>query len=184
MKPRKSSRTFGQSMIEFTFVGIPLILVLISIFEISRGMWMYHTLAYSVKAGVRYASVHGFNCAKAPNACTVNMGPSSMVASDCTKTPALPTVATVIWCTSVGLDPTATTLIFTDSNGSTSCLMNACPPTNFPSTGSAANLIGTPITIQIQTPFKSALAMFWPGSKPVSFSQTIFPASSTDTVKY
>ena len=53
---------------------------LISIFEVSRGMWIYHTLAYSVKNGIRYASVHGidcFNTANNPNDCLVEMGPAN-----------------------------------------------------------------------------------------------------------
>jgi hypothetical protein len=32
-------------------------------------MWTYHTLAYAVKEGTRYASVHGKGC-EAPNTCT------------------------------------------------------------------------------------------------------------------
>ena len=31
-----------------TLVGIPIIFTLICVFEISRGMWIYHTLAYAV----------------------------------------------------------------------------------------------------------------------------------------
>ena len=60
--PKKRRSRAGQAMVEFTFVGIPLMFTLISIFEVSRGMWIYHTLAYSVKNGVRFASVHGINC--------------------------------------------------------------------------------------------------------------------------
>ena len=37
MKPRRH-RSLGQSLVEFTLVGIPIVFVLISIFEISRGM--------------------------------------------------------------------------------------------------------------------------------------------------
>src|SRR5712691_796245 len=67
------SRRRGQAMLEFTFVGIPIMFVLISIFEISRGMWVYHTLANSVKAGVRYAVVHGQNCGQNGNTCQVHI---------------------------------------------------------------------------------------------------------------
>src|SRR5579864_6313961 len=60
MKNRKR-RQRGSAMIEFTLVGIPMIFMLVSVFEISRGMWTYHTLAYAVKEGTRYAIVHGQN---------------------------------------------------------------------------------------------------------------------------
>src|SRR5215212_5363994 len=66
--------TGGNSLVEFTLVGIPLIFILIATFELSRGMWSYHTLAYAVKSGARYTIVHGQNCAIAPNACTVTIG--------------------------------------------------------------------------------------------------------------
>ena len=55
-------RRRGATMLEMTLVGIPTIFILISIFEISRGIWMYETLAYAAKAGVRFASVHGADC--------------------------------------------------------------------------------------------------------------------------
>ena len=63
-----NKRQRGQSLIEFTFVGIPVIFTLICIFEISRGMWIYGTLNHAVKEGVRYAIVHGINCSKNTNA--------------------------------------------------------------------------------------------------------------------
>ena len=54
MPKRKRSRA-GNATIEFTLVGIPLVFVLISTIEMARGMWIYHTLAYAVKEGTRYA---------------------------------------------------------------------------------------------------------------------------------
>ena len=36
----------------------------------SRAVWAYHTLAYAVKEGARYAIVHGNDCAVVPNNCT------------------------------------------------------------------------------------------------------------------
>jgi len=75
MNPKRllRSRCGGQSLVEFTLVGIPLIFVLVSVFEVSRGMWIYHTLAHAVRDGVRYASVHGYNCTNNNNTCTVTM---------------------------------------------------------------------------------------------------------------
>ena len=196
-------RNRGQTLLEFTFVGIPMIFTLISIFEISRGMWIYHTLAYSVKVGVRYASVHGLNCGPSlndpqnPNNCLVTMGAKTMSPADCnvisgvTPSPGPPpSVATAIWCAGVGLDPSTTTLTFTDNFGTTNCALNACPATTWPTPGSAAvnnkgaNNVGSSISIQIQTPFKSMIAMFWPGAKPVSFAVANLPASSSDLMQF
>ena len=119
-KTRKNRRRSpGQALVEFTLVGIPIIFVLISIFEVSRGMWLYHTLAYSAKVGVRYASVHGINCIGSavnpklqnPNDCAVKMGPADTQG----------TVAYVIRQAAVGLDPTKTTITFIDSGIPVTC---------------------------------------------------------------
>jgi Flp pilus assembly protein TadG len=177
-KPSGSNRR-GQSLIEFTFVGIPMIFVLISIFEISRGMWMYHTLAYAVKEGVRFAIVHGQNCDPAfgGNNCRVNLGPATTVG----------TVSWVIRQAGVGLDPKATTLTFTaPGNATTTCTLDAsttpCPASFWPL--SPGNGVGQTIRIDIATPFRSAIAMLWPGSKPISFAVGVFGASSSDYVQF
>src|SRR4051794_18293265 len=70
-------RTFGSrrgnSMVEFTLVGIPLIFALISIFELARGMWIYHTMAYAIKDTTRYVAVHGQLCRNVNIGCAVTM---------------------------------------------------------------------------------------------------------------
>jgi hypothetical protein len=180
----------GQAMIEFTLVGIPILFILVSIFEISRGMWMYHTMAYAVKDGVRFASVHGINCYK-----TAGSGGSNP--NDCKKT--IADIAQLIRDAGVGLDPTTTTLTFFPGDGggvSTQCKMaggggtdcpqlktNAWPP--FDATGATSfDAIGKPIRIDVNTPFHSAIALFWPGAKPVVFGTVNLGASSTDYVQY
>lgn len=51
----------GQATIEFAFVFILLIVLVISILEIILFMHTYNVLADSAKEGVRYAIVHGAN---------------------------------------------------------------------------------------------------------------------------
>jgi hypothetical protein len=179
-KNRRKRR--GQTLVEFTFVGIPLLFVLISIFEISRGMWVYHTLAYSVKVGVRYASVHGVNCvntADNPNSCTVNIGPATAPGAG-----ALPSIAYVIQQAAVGLQPTKTTLTFNANGVTTTCLISACSAAGGAWPTDPNNAIGKPIRIDISTPFNSALAMFWPGASPVKFSSGMLGASSQDYIQF
>ncbi|HEV2198379.1 MAG TPA: TadE/TadG family type IV pilus assembly protein [Bryobacteraceae bacterium] len=173
----------GQSLIEFTFVGIPIIFVLISIFEISRGMWIYHTLAYSVKVGVRSAVVHGINCVPAAtnnqDNCQVTMGQ----------------ITQTIRNAAVGLDPAQTELTFIPGAGGAAstgpCQLDgtsaACTG-NWPfydSTGGTnQDAIGQPLTIQIRTPFHSAIAMFWPGAKTTQFGSFTLGATSTDYIQF
>ena len=75
-KPMKRDRRSrrGNSLLEFTLVCIPLMFVLISIVEISRYMWTYHTLAFAVKRAARFAIVHGKGCADASAACPATVG--------------------------------------------------------------------------------------------------------------
>src|SRR5579885_1850954 len=106
---RKAER--GSTVIDMTLVGIPIIFTLISVVEISRGMWMYHTLAYAAKNGVRLAIVHGRNCingADNPNNC-----PKSI--SD---------IATLIQQSAIGPIPQQTRLSF--SPGATSAATTQC----------------------------------------------------------
>ena len=185
--PNESSRKFrGQALVEFTFVGIPVLFVLVSIFEISRGMWMYHTLEYAAKTGIRFATVHGINCV------TINGNPNA-----CTKT--IADTALVIRNAGAGLDLNTTQLQFTPGEAgaaSTTCNLAAagaggCPAlsTNpwpwYDSTfATSPDAVGQPIRIDIHVPFRSALAMFWPGTKALSFSVVNLGASSQDFVQF
>ncbi len=185
---RHRNKTRGQALVEFTFVGIPVVFLLISVFEISRGMWIYQTLAYAAKAGVRYAIVHGGNCANQNgNTCFVKLGPATNTCN--TNFGINPTIAEVIRCAGVGLDPVNTRIRFTSVTGTTTaCSLetsgaNACPAGSaWPGTG--ANNINDPITIAITTPFNSAIAMFWPGANPVSFASGTLAAQSSDRIQY
>jgi hypothetical protein len=168
----------GQALIEFTFVGIPVIFLLISVFEVSRGMWIYDTVNYAVKQGVRYAIVHGENCGRLPNSCQVNLGPSSGVCNNTNST-----IAEVIRCAGAGLDLTNTKVTFTSALGSLGPYsLNAVPGTLWPP--ATGNQVGQPLTIEIRTPFNSVIAMFWPGAAPVTFSSGILPASSSDLIQF
>jgi len=164
-------RRKGNTMVEFTLVGIPMIFILISVFEMARGMWVYHTLAYAVKEGTRYAIVHGENCTVDPNDCEITVGD----------------VVTRIRQAGTGLIPGELNLTLRSVAGDvpcnpiTTCLGNT---SMWPPGGSGANSVGQPITIIGTYPFRSALAMFWPGSTPVAFTMVNFPASSTEEIQF
>ena len=141
---RKQQR--GEVMLEMMLVGILIIFVLIATFEISRGMWMYHTAAHAVRNGVRFAIVHGQNCQYNPPAVT----------NSCGKTQA--DIAAIIQNAGIGLDPGTTTVTFCTglcaSNPGTTCTLNACDSTNaWPPNGH--NDVGDTIEIDLQTPFIS-----------------------------
>jgi Flp pilus assembly protein TadG len=68
---RKRER--GSTLLEFVLVGIPLVFLLISTVEISRGMWHYHTLAHAVRRATRFAMVKGQGCTVGANTCVVTI---------------------------------------------------------------------------------------------------------------
>lgn len=160
-------------MLEFTLVGIPLIFVLISTFELARGMWLYHTVAYAIKSGTRYAIVHGQDCTYGSNSCAVTISQ----------------IASVIQSAGIGLPPDSLALTFTPSKGATtSCILSDCiadytslywPP-------ASANAVGSKLKISGVFPFQSIIVMFWPGAgKPVGSASTInFSADSLESVQY
>ncbi len=152
-------RTRGTSSLEFTLVGIPLLFVVISTFEMCRGMWTYQTLGFAIKEGSRYAVVHGQNCTIPPNACSVTISQ----------------IASVIQTAGSGLASDTLSLTFTPSVGaSTSCVLRDCistyATTAWPS--ESANAPGEVVKISGVYPFSTVLAMFWPGTTPVNGSPT------------
>lgn len=160
----------GAAMLEFTLVGIAMIFMLISFFEMARGMWTYHTLSYAVREGTRYASMHGKDCA-APNSCSVTIGQ----------------ITTMIKSAGPGLDPTTTTVTLTPANGSaTSDTMSNLLTNTTTWPPSSANAVGQPVKIAVSYPFRTILAMFWVGAgQPVSDSQVFhLAASSSELIQY
>lgn len=168
--PRLLLEERGQAVIEMTLVGIPLIFMLVSIFEIARGMWAYETLAHAVREATRYAIVHGQNCSVAPNSCAITIG----------------NIASRLNSSGIGLPSDELNVRITSltddivCNPVSTCLTSS---TVFPSSG--ANGVGNPITIAATYNFRSALAMFWPGAATaVSFTAINLPASSTDYIQF
>jgi Flp pilus assembly protein TadG len=171
----------GSAMIEFVLVGIPLIFVMISIFEISRAMWMYVTVAHAVKEGVRFAVVHGNNCTIAPNSCRVQVRD----------------IATRIANNGVGLLPDQFLNVQFISSTRTvtcptlnDCLTGAAGNTYWPTSapGAAADVgssRGADLEITGRYQFTSLILMFWPGAAPVgTFGAMSLGASAKESVQY
>ena len=163
--PLKSQR--GSSLLEFTLVGIGIMFVLISVFEISRAMWVYNTLAHAAKQAVRFAIVHGSNCDGA-----------------CTKTVAQ--IADEIALNGVGLETDQLQVrMATGCGGAPDSSNKGCSETPSYATLDSLRQINTRwppegnnamfsnIEIELRYPFRSALAMFWPGAGPGTVYGTI-----------
>jgi len=169
----------GNATIEMTLIGIPLIFVLISIFEISRGMWIYHTLSYAARETSRYVSVHGQNCQTTPNTCGITPAQFGQF---------LNTAAT-------GLEPRYLDVTFISPADNFTCKLDVLMAgtcgagadcnglSAIPSCGGGA--VGSPVTVTITYPYNSAVSMFWPGAgKGFVFGGAILPSTSQDRVQY
>ena len=166
---RRDNKQRGSAMIEFTLVGIPMMFILISTFEVARGMWTYQSLSYGVKEATRYASVHGQTCATAPNACTATVAQ----------------VVQKVLDSAGGLLSTDMNVTLTSPAGSISCApASTCvgsTPNNTVWPQAPTNGPGNNIEIDATYPFQSAISMFWPGAgSGVSVATVNFPASSRE----
>jgi Flp pilus assembly protein TadG len=182
-RPPRSSKK-GSAMVEFTLVGIPLIFILISIFEISRGMWIYETVAYTVREGARFAAVHGSDCgtAQVNNVCSQTIGNIAKVISN--------------QGAGIGLDSGAlnvtiktglpfTNLATTPSYTSGATLMKNLLTNNTVFSNQAGTTPGNDVEVSATYPFQSALVMFWPGAKGIQrFGVVNFAASSRERIEF
>ncbi len=153
----------GNTILEFTLAAIPMIFAQISIVEICRGMWDYHSLAQAVKAASRLASTRGAGCAAA--GCTVTVGQ--------------------IAANAVGMPATSLNVTLTSNAGTVSCapLSNCLADSgSWPPAG--GNAVGSDIVVSGSYIFNSALTMFVPGKGGTQFSGVTFKAYSRQVVVY
>lgn len=162
-------------MIEMTLVGIPMIFILISTFEVSRGMWIYHTLSFAARETTRYVSLHGANCQTAPNTC-------GLLQAD---------LYTFINNAATGLVPADLSVQFTSPSLNFTCPLSHLNSGTCGSVGASfippapGNSIGTPFSITMKYPFRSAISMFWPGAGPgFLFGAVTLPATSQDQIQF
>jgi hypothetical protein len=167
---RGADRRKGSTAVEFTLVGVPLIFLLISTFEIARGMWIYHTIAHAVKEGTRLAVVHGSDCSTSPNACPITVA----------------TIAGRMRRSAVGLDPALMTVRFTPASGPVlTCKLSDClnDSSRWPPAG--ANEPGKDVQINVSYEFQSIAAMLWPGAGYTSLIGTYnMPAASRENIQF
>jgi hypothetical protein len=146
MKTKRGTR--GNSSLEMALLLMPLLLTFFGLFELTRAMWTYHTVASAVNSGIRYSIVHGDGCLAASASCKATVKD----------------VASVIRMAGAGLDPDDFSLTLISDAGSyscgtlTNCLSNTAqwPP-------SSANKAGFAVKISGVYRFRSVLRSTWPG---------------------
>lgn len=166
----RRKRTRGSTLIEFALAGIPAIFLVISVCEMGRGMWNYHTLARAVDAGAHLAAVRGQGCTTGTNSCSVSVG----------------TIASAIETAGIGLAPANLNVQLTTNDGTvTTCNpVSTCTSTTTVWPPSSNNAEGDTVTVTAQYTFQSAMGMFWPGAGNISFGTFTFPANSTQLILF
>jgi Flp pilus assembly protein TadG len=174
LKPMRSRR--GSALIEFTLIGLPLLFVLISIFEMARGMWNYHTLEEAVEEGTRFESVRGQHL----------QSQSACMSSEDSCGASLNGIATALANAAVGLPAAnwSATLTAGSSSPHSCSPLSSCigVTTTWPPSGN--NAPGTLIQISATYNFQSGLAFFWPGAAGKAFGTVVMKAYSQQTIQF
>jgi hypothetical protein len=159
-------------MIEFSMAGIPMIFVIISAVQMALGMWQYETLAYAVKSGAQSVVSKGQGCTTGGNTCGVTVG----------------AIATTIAQSAIGISVNDLNVTLTTASGAaTTCNpISTCTSstTAWPPSTNNDNQVGQTITVSGNFLLNSAFAMFYPGSKPVSFSAATLSSTATQPLMF
>lgn len=167
MLPRKRNRA-GSTTIEFVLVGIPVIFLIISTFEIARAMWVYQTLSHTAHSVTRHVAVKGAGCG-GTNTCSQTIG----------------YFATDFANISSGMDASQISVTFYSQSTSVTCNpLNTCLTNSTVWPPTSDNAVGNDVRIAANIPFPNALAMFWPGSGSVPFSTFRFSAYSRQRILF
>jgi Flp pilus assembly protein TadG len=167
---KKSQR--GSTMVEFSLAGIPMIFVLISAVQMALGMWQYETLAYAVKTGAQAVVSKGQGCTTGGNSCGTTVG----------------VIATAISRAAIGISPDDLNVTLVTASGAiTSCNpIRTClsSSTAWPPSTNNDNLVGQTITVTGNFTLTSAMAVFYPGSTPVSINAAKLSATATQPLMF
>lgn len=159
-------------MIEFSLAGIPMIFVIISAVQMALGMWQYETLAYAIKSGAQAVVSKGQGCTTNGNTCGITVG----------------TLASTISSSAIGISSSDLNITLTTASGAAttcnpikSCFSNS---TAWPPSTNNDNQPGQTITVKGSFLLNSPLAVFYPGSKPVSFSAATLSATASQQLMF
>lgn len=126
----------GATLVEFSLVTFLLVMILLSVVEMSRMILVYTTMAHSARAGVRYAEVHGGE--RSGTGATGPSGPASGTSCTC------PEVVNVVKAyAAAGLLNTA----------------NLTTTVTYPD---ATNIAGSHVTVTVQYTYDPLVAYFSP----------------------
>jgi hypothetical protein len=156
----------GAAVVELSLIFVPFFFMMLACLEVSRAMWIYHTLTSAVKKGTRVASVHGAGCVDASASCPATIREVARVIRD--------------W--GIGLNPNEVQVTFFSGNQSRTCgTLAQCLTDSSRWPEPPSNASGSPVAIEARYPFVSVVSSFWPGGLPAVFQ---LRANSTETIQF
>ena len=166
---RRNSR--GNAQVEFALCSLFVVFVLISIFDMARGLWTYVTLAEAVRDGTRYAVVRGAGY----------MDPDTKA-----RLPGatLGDVKNVVLRSAVGLVPSQLTLTFESNAGVITCSpgCSSSESANWPPDAAAARDLE--IGIGAKYPYNSFIVMYFPGGKGIEFGKYVLGSTARERIVF
>ncbi len=167
--PRRSAA--GNANVEFALCAVFIIFLLISIFDMARGLWINHTLAEAVRDGTRYAIVRGASYVDPADG--VTRLPGATVGA----------VKKVVCNAATGLVPAQLTVkLYSNAGTITSDCSTTSETTIWPPDG-AANT-GSEIGIGAMYPYNSMVVMYFPGGQGVEFGKYILGSTARETIVF
>jgi Flp pilus assembly protein TadG len=167
----------GSALFEFAVAGIPIMLLIVSVVEISRGMYTYTTLSYAVTEASRLASVHGHDCGVNRNSCAKTVSDIAYLISDS---------GSVLSADQMNVTMSSALSGTTVSGTTIQCApLSSCFDQNviFPIQPGDTTLYDVLVTATY--PFQSPLTMFFPGlTSPTAPITTIFSVTSQEPIQF
>ena len=164
----------GNTQIEFALCAVFIVFLLISIVDLARGMWIYHTLAEAVRDGTRHAIVRGDRYV---DPVTGNRLAGATLAD----------ARAVVLRHAAGLDPNQLNLRFESPAGTITCnpatncpggsLGQTWPPVGFASAGLEVGIIA-------RYPYNSLVVMYFPGGGGLNFGNYTLGSSSRERIVF
>jgi len=143
------SRRRGSALLEFTFVGVPVVFLTISIVTAAIGAWQFTTMEYAIQVTNRYISTHGRGCSQNGNSCTLTLGQ----------------VTTMISQQALALDGSKLSVTLTTASSSRTCNpINTCTSSSDQFPSSTDNGVNQDVTILATYPIANPAIIFWPGA--------------------
>jgi Flp pilus assembly protein TadG len=164
MKKRK-----GSSLLEFSLVGVPLILMSLSVLQMSIAMWQFYTMQHAIQTACRYIATHGRGCTTNGNTCGLTVG----------------SVAGMIAGQALALDPSRLNISLVTAAGTQACNpVNSCNSNSNPFPSSTANAVDQDVSITATYMVTDPLMMFWPGAALVTGSNWTLGAKTRQRIAF